>query len=284
MAKVLSISSQVVYGHIGNSIAAFVLQRMGHSVLSLPTIILSNRPGYAAIAGGPTDPNTLDAMLEAALSNGWLAGVDAILTGYLPTAEHAELSRTWIAKIKALNPRAIYLCDPIIGDEPGGLYIGEAAACSVRGRLVPLSDILTPNRFELGWLSGYAVPDAAAAVKAARSLPCPAVLVTSAPMRSPDQLANILVEGDEIAATACPRQIVHARGTGDFFASIFLAHKLNGLSNRTALRAATAAISLVLAASEGRGELALIETQGNWAKSEPALAALAPLPGLGAAS
>ncbi len=280
MAKVLSISSQVVYGHVGNSTAAFVLQRMGHEVLSLPTVLLSNRPGYGAIAGEPIDPRKLDTMLSAAWSNGWLAGVDAILTGYIPTAEHAHLCEIWV---KALNPDALYLCDPIIGDEPAGVYIGEDAAHAIRERLVPLADILTPNRFELGWLSGQVIADAAAAVAAARSLWRPAVVVTSAPAGTPDRLANILAGQSGTAATVCPRETVHARGTGDFFAAVFLAHRLNGLSNRAALQAATAAMSHILDASKGRSELALIETQAVWAQQPPPRAALAQLLGLEAA-
>ncbi len=283
MAKVLSISSQVVYGHVGNSTAGFVLQRMGHSVLGLPTVLLSNRPGYRAIAGERIDPRTLGAMLEAASGNGWLAGLDAIQTGYMPTAEHAALCEAWIARIKALNPNVIYLCDPIIGDEPAGIYIGLEAARAIAGKLVPLADILTPNRFEVEWLAGWSVPDAAAAVDAARSLPVPAVLVTSAPAAAPEMLANILVERAGIAATVCPRQTVHAHGTGDFFAAMFLGHRLNGLCNRVALQAATAAMSLVLNASSGLAELALIETQAGWAQRPPPLAPLAALPGLDAA-
>jgi pyridoxine kinase len=274
MAKVLAISSQVVYGHVGNSTAAFVLQRMGHSVLALPTVLLSNRPGYKAIAGERIGAAKLNAMLEAASGNGWLADVDAIMTGYIPTEEHAALCKAWIAKVKALNPAAIYLCDPIVGDEPAGIYIEEAAAHAIRERLVPLADIVTPNRFELGWLAGRAVDDAAAALDAARVLDRPAVLATSAPAAAPDHLANLLVEGSEAAATVCPRETVHARGTGDFFAAIFLAHRLNRLSNRAALQAATAAMRIVLEASKARAELALIETQAAWAQTPPPLAPL----------
>jgi pyridoxine kinase len=280
MAKVLSISSQVVYGHVGNSTACFVLQRMGHEVLSLPTVLLSNRPGYGALAGDRMGPARLDAMLEAALANGGLADAGAILTGYIPTAEHATLCEGWIRRIKTLNPHAVYLCDPIIGDEPTGIYIEEAAACAIRDRLVPLAGILTPNRFELGWLAGRPIPDAAAAVAAARSLAPPAVIVTSAPADAPDRIANILVEGCDTAATASASEPVQARGTGDFFAANFFAHKLNGSSNRDALRAAAAAVTMILAASKGESELALIETQACWAEAGLPPAALVSLPGL----
>jgi pyridoxine kinase len=271
---VLSISSQVVYGHVGNSTAAFVLQRMGHEVLALPTVLLSNRPGYGAIAGEPLDPARLDALLEAASRNGWLASVDAVLTGYMPTAGHVALCERWI---KALGPDALYLCDPIIGDEPHGVYVREEAGHAIRERLVPLADVLTPNLFELGWLTGMPVADAAGAIAAASSLGRPDVIVTSAPGPAPDLLANLLVGRADAAACVCPRETVHARGTGDFFAALFLAHRLNGLPSGTALQAASAAMGLVLAASVGRGELALIETQDDWAQPPPALAPLTPL-------
>jgi pyridoxine kinase len=280
MAKVLSISSQVVYGHVGNSTACFVLQRMGHEVLSLPTVLLSNRPGYQALAGDRTDPARIDAMLEAALANGWLGDIDAILTGYIPAAEHAALCERWITRIKGLRPEAVYLCDPITGDEPAGIYIQEAAARAIREQLVPLADILTPNRFELGWLSSRPVPDAATVVTAARALARPAVIVTSAPAGAQDRIANILVEGSETAATVSARETVQAHGTGDFFAAHFLAHRLAGSSNRDALRASGAAMTMILAASEGRSELALIETQALWADTGLPPAPLVSLPGI----
>jgi len=277
MAKVLSISSQVICGHVGNSAAAFVLQRMGHDVLAAPTIILSNRPGYKAIAGEPTDPAKLDAMLRAALANGALEGIDAVLTGYMPTPEHAEFCRTWIETIKAKSPGCVTLCDPIVGDEPSGVYVREDAARAVRDRLVPLADIVTPNAFELGWLSGRPVADLADAIAAAKALRRPTVVATSAPATAPCMLSNLCVERGEAVATQSPKKIVQAHGTGDFFAAIFLAHRLNGLASPAALRAAVAAIDFVLERSAGRSELALIDTQDVWAAKAPALVPLAPL-------
>ena len=156
------------------------------------------------------------------------------------------------------------------------IYIREEAALAIRQRLVPHADVLTPNLFELGWLTGKPAATTAEAIAAARLLGKPGVIVTSAPASTADRLANLLVEETSTAACVCLRQTVHARGTGDFFAAIFLAHRLNGLSNRAALQAASAAMSLVLAASEGRAELALIETQAEWARQPPPLARLTP--------
>ena len=276
MAKVLSVSSQVVYGHAGNSAGVFALQRMGHEVLALPTVLLSNRPGYGAIAGEAIEPARLDAMLKALEANNFLSGVDAILTGYMPTAAHAELCARWI---EAAGGRPLYVCDPIIGDDPGGIYIREEAAHAIRERLVPLADVLTPNLFELGWLTGAPVGGAGEAVEAARSLGKAAIIVTSAPASAPGRVATLLVEEASAAACEAPRETVLAHGTGDFLAAMFLAHRLNGLAGAEALQAACAAMSLVLAASRGRTELALIETQGEWARVPPPLAPLTPVRG-----
>ncbi|MBT3071954.1 pyridoxal kinase [Rhodomicrobium sp. Az07] len=280
MAKVLSISSQVVYGHVGNSATAFVMQRMGHGVLPLPTILLSNRPGYKALAGEPIAVEKLDALLRAAEENGWLSQIDGVLTGYIPTPSHAELCRDWIAKIKAANPAALYLCDPIMGDLPHGLYVSEGTAEAVRDVLLPVADAVTPNVFELGWLTRRAIASPASAIAAALALARPTVVVTSAPAAKADALANILVKGREVFATVSPRRALAAHGTGDVLAALLLSYKLNGFVASAALRAATAAIDAITEKSEGRTELALIETQAAWAAADPLLAPLAALPGI----
>lgn len=266
MAKVLSISSQVVYGHVGNSVTGFVLQRLGHEILNLPTVLLSNRPGYSAISKLPIDPAALEAMLQAVAANRQLDSVDAILTGYLPSVAHVEFSADCVGRLKSRRPELIYLCDPILGDEPAGIYIDENAARGVRDVLVKQADIVTPNCFELGWLSGQGIGTSAEAVAAAQSLGPRSVIVTSAPAAAPDLLANILVESEHVISTSIARRTVLAHGTGDFFASILLAHILNGAGTGKALRAATLAMDAVLEASDGLPELALVSTQAIWAE------------------
>ncbi len=267
MARVLSISSQVVYGHVGNSITTFVLQRFGHEVFAAPTVILSNRPGYDALAGMRIPAETLDAILEAGQTNGWLHDLDAVVTGYLPSVAHVNLCVRWITRLKQRQPKLFHLCDPILGDDPQGMYIDAEAAAALKGKLLQLADCVTPNRFELAWLSGRAVETAEAVVPAARSLRLPKVLTTSAPGASSDELRNVFLDETGVTATAVKRRTVHAHGTGDFFASFFLAQLLNGKPPAQALQAATVAMEAVLDASEGRSELALTASQHAWMPS-----------------
>lgn len=269
MAKILSISSQVVHGHVGNSVSVFTLQSLGHHVCSLPTVLLSNRPGYPAIAGTRVAPEVLNDILAAGIINGWLLEIDAIITGYLPSAAHVDVCATWVADLKKRRADVLYLCDPILGDDPVGVYIDEAAASAVHDKLRPLADIITPNRFELAWLSGNDISDIESAGLAARRLGVATVVVTSAPAETPGMLSNLLYERGEMTKTTVTQRVVHAHGTGDFFASVFLAHKLRGASSVQGLRAATAAMERVLDASAGFHELALVESRSAWAPFDP---------------
>ena len=195
MPTILSLSSQVARGHVGHSAAIFAWQRLGIEVVALPTILLSNRPDYPHRAGERIRPEFLSEMVAALDANGWLGEIDAVFTGYLPSAAHVALAAGLVDRLKAAKPDLLYCCDPILGDEPGGLYIAEDAANAMRDTLLPLADVVTPNRFELGWLAGEGVLSAADAVRAARRLTRPMVLATSAPGDSTDELTNLLVEG-----------------------------------------------------------------------------------------
>ncbi|MEW5965372.1 MAG: bifunctional hydroxymethylpyrimidine kinase/phosphomethylpyrimidine kinase, partial [Pseudomonadota bacterium] len=170
MARVLAISSFVASGHVGLSAAWPVLSAMGHETIALPTRVLSNHPAHPHSSAHDIPPAALAAMLDALDANGRLAGIDLVLTGYLPLAAYCEVALAAISRIRRQSPAAQVLVDPILGDDPGGLYIAADAAAAIRDSLLPEADIATPNRFELAWLSGQAVCDVAAAIPAARPL------------------------------------------------------------------------------------------------------------------
>ena len=152
MPTVLSISSQVVYGHVGNSASAFALRRLGVHVLPVPTIVLTSHPGISPHAIQRIAPDKLDEMLGALAANGWLDRLDAVQTGYLPSAAHVAVAAKWARRLRGEG--ALYVCDPIIGDAPAGLYVPEESARAIAEELLPLADVATPNRFELGWFAG----------------------------------------------------------------------------------------------------------------------------------
>lgn len=265
--RVLAISSQVVRGHIGLSAIVPALQVLGHEVWPMPTILLSNHPGHRVAAGVRTPVETLDAMLDALAGNGWLGEVDAVLTGYLPSAEHVAFAARAVARVRQLKPQATVLVDPVLGDDPKGLYIDPAAATAMRDILVPLASIVTPNRFELGWLTGLPVSSLAAVGVAARSLPVRSCAVTSAavsPERGagPDsmdrRITTLMISGGTAVTATAAWQPRAPHGTGDLFAGLMLASLLHGRTADEAVARAVAGVSAAIEASAGRDELATV--------------------------
>jgi pyridoxine kinase len=269
MPTILSLSSQVARGHVGHSAAVFAWERLGIEVVALPTILLSNRPDYPHRAGERIRPELLGEMLAALEANGWMGEIDAVFTGYLPTAAHVALAAGLVKRLKAANPQVLYCCDPILGDEPAGLYIAEDAATALRDTLIPLADLITPNRFELEWLTGKAAGSVADAIRAARAVATPMVLATSAPADSGNDLMNLLVQGDRAWGAVVRRRAAVPHGTGDLMAALFFGHLLRLRPSAEALALATAGIEAVIEASGSRDELNLIASQDSWAAPAP---------------
>lgn len=147
MARVLVISSQVARGSVGLNAVLPALAAYGHEAIALPTVLLSNHPGHGRFAGERIDPTMLGRMVDALDANGWLDEVAAVLTGYLPSAAHVGFAAKALAMVQARNPAARLFCDPVLGDDPKGLYIAEEAAHALRDALVPLAEFTFPNRF-----------------------------------------------------------------------------------------------------------------------------------------
>lgn len=272
MARLLAISSQVARGHVGLSAIVPALQALGHEVIALPTILLSNHPGHAHIAGERIDPALLHHILDALAANGWLVGVDAVLAGYLPSAGHVAFVAAALDRLRAANARLVYLCDPVIGDEPKGLYIAPDAAEAIRDRLVPQADILKLNRFELAWLAGESIADASKAAMIAKAHAWPQLVVTSLPADDGHNIENALVMGGDLAATVrVARHPKVPNGTGDLISALLLGHQLASPQTvADAFRRAVEGVRLVVERSLGADELRLVASLGEIATCRPA--------------
>jgi pyridoxine kinase len=266
MPRVLALSSHVAYGSVGLAVIVPALQALGHEVVALPTVVLSNHPGHAHVAGIEVAPATLEQILEALAANGWLASVDAVLTGYLPSEAHVGVARTAFARVREANPAALLVCDPVLGDAPGGLYIDEGAAMAIAEQLLARCDLATPNAFELAWLSAEPVTTIDEAVVAARVLGVPSVLATSVPAGE-NRLATLLVSEKATQACFVPRRKTAPHGTGDLLAALYLGHALNGEEPGQCLARAAAAVEAGLEASAGRDELSLAAAGTIWTQA-----------------
>ncbi len=249
---VIVISSHVVRGSVGNRAAVFALESLGFPVWAVPTVVLPWHPGHGP-AGRIVPPADEFLRLMQDLQRApWLGEVGAVLTGYLGHPEQAAAAAELIKAVKAKNPKAVYLCDPVIGDEKG-LYVPEATAVGIRDRLMPLADIATPNRFELAWLTGVPLEDNKALMEAALDAGPATMLVTSAIAMMTGGIGNILLT-PTLALMAEHRRVDGpTNGLGDLTSAVFLARRLSGLSEEKMLQSTTAAVFEIMARSAKRG-------------------------------
>ena len=258
---ILSLQSEVVYGHVGNSAARFALQRLGFDVWALPTTLLSNHPGHKKFRGEAIPAQTMRALLTGIAENGWLKNCAAVLSGYLGHADHAEIVAEAVAQTKQANPQALYLCDPVFGDDDGA-YAKPGVAEAMARRLVPLADIIAPNRFELASLTARQITNPREAVAAARSLGRREVLVTSVPFGN-DEIGSLIVTRDDAVATVTPKLDAVPHGTGDLMSALYLGGRIAGSPPLAALESAASATHAAILASiaAGADELVLIPAQ-----------------------
>ncbi len=246
MKTVLSIHSHVAGARVGNSVAAFAMERLGVRVFQLPTTILGRRPDRGAPGGGPLPKETLASLFDGLAADGALGEIDAVLSGYVGDAEQVEVILDAVERVKAANPYAIYVCDPVLGDEGKGLYVRSDIADAVLNGLAPRADWLAPNVFELGLLAGKTIEDLAGARAAARRIGRP-VLASSIPTELGLGVLYAAPAGDWICETA---KLPNApKGAGDLLTALFLARRLLGQAPAVALEAATGAVYDVIVRS-----------------------------------
>lgn len=261
--RILSIQSSVAFGYVGNSAAVFALQRLGHEVWPVDTVTLANHVGYETARGRAVPASEIAELVTGLDERGALGDVDAVLTGYLGGADQVAVVLDAVERARAGNPALTYGCDPVLGDGHA-LYVSESLAAEVRDRLVPTADIVTPNAFELGWLTGAAVDTLDDVVEAAGALleqGPERVLVTSVPID--DGLGMVALDASGAWATGTPRLPIAVNGAGDIAAALFLAHLHETGTTASALACTTAAVYGVLEATRAAGtrELRLVEAQ-----------------------
>ncbi len=268
---ILSIQSSVAYGHVGNAVAVFALQRLGFEVWPVNTVAYSNHPGYGNWRGRVADTSEVAALIEGIAGRGALAGCQAVLGGYLGAAETGPVVLDAAAAVKAANGDALYCCDPVIGDAAEGVYVADGVAEFIKSEAVGRADILLPNAFELEYLTGRAVETVEHALAAARVLleRGPRLVVATSLVSGAGNTENaetvetLAVSPSEAWLVAVPRLSSSAKGTGDLFTALFLGHYLQSRRPGDALGAAASAVFAVLAETKkaGRRELALVAAQ-----------------------
>ncbi|GJE00403.1 pyridoxal kinase PdxY [Methylobacterium isbiliense] len=269
--NILSIQSHVAYGHVGNASAVFPMQRLGVEVWPIHTVQFSNHTGYGAWRGRVFDGAAIADLVEGIAERGVLPECDGVLSGYIGSAEIGEAILGAVARVRAANAAALYCCDPVIGDVGRGVFVRPGVPEFMRDRALPAADLITPNLFELQFLSGRACGSLAEAKRAVAALQAQGpgvVLVTSLhTAETPADAVDLLAaEGGQFWRVRTPRLSLDINGAGDASAALFLVHHARTRSAAEALGATAASIYGLLrrTAEAGSREILTVAAQDEF--------------------
>jgi pyridoxine kinase len=270
--KILSIQSAVAYGHVGNSAAVFPLQRIGVEVLPVYTVNFSNHTGYGAWRGPLIAPEQVSDVIAGIEDRGVFPQIDVVLSGYQGGVGIGDVIVDAVRRVKEANPSAIYACDPVMGNAKSGCFVAPEIPVLLRERVVPAADIITPNQFELGFLTGSdpsTLESTLESVDLARAMGPSTVLVTSVerPDRDPETIEMLAADDSGAWIVKTPRLPLKVNGSGDVTAALFTAHyRATGEAPTALERTASSIFDLINATYQaGERELQLVEAQEFYA-------------------
>ncbi|GMR54312.1 hypothetical protein PMAYCL1PPCAC_24507, partial [Pristionchus mayeri] len=236
--RVFSIQSHVVHGYAGNKAAVFPLQINGFHVDFVNSVHFSNHTGYANLRGDRLDSDQLGSIYEGLSLNG-LTTYSHLLTGYCGNPGFLTRIGDIVKDLKKKNDHLLYVCDPVLGDH-GKYYTPRELLPVYKEVIVPLADVLTPNCFELGELSGRKIEseaDCLSAVDAIHDMGVSRVVVTSGiPCKEEETHLIALASTRNGDGTATRHRFMFQKrtgifvgtesgnfgGTGDLFASLLI--------------------------------------------------------------
>lgn len=246
--SIISIQSQVVHGHVGNSAAVLPMQARGLNVAAVPTTLLSNSPHFETMRGCVLAPELVGDLLRGVEERGLIETSRYIVSGYLGSRANGEVVAAFVERARQINPDIIYICDPVMGDSNLGVFVADQVIECLLDHLVPLADLLTPNQFELGLLTQSqptSWPRLKAEVAKIQAIRGARLIVTGCafPDTPKGSLENIVVEDGTFTRLTSPRLPIVPVGTGDLFTGLLTA---NLALDRNLVRAARNAAGVVL--------------------------------------
>lgn len=271
MKNVLSIQSHVVYGYAGNKAAVFPMQLLGIDTWALNTVQFSNHTQYGKWKGMVIPKEQIGEIAQGIAEIDALHECDAVLSGYIGAAEQGAEILAVVAKIKALNPNAVYFCDPVMGHPDKGCIVAPGVAEFLRDEAMAQADIIAPNLVELRELTGLPVENFEQAIEAIN------VILSKGPKRvlvkhlsrvgkDPSQFEMVLANQDGIYHISRPLHEFVGRdpvGVGDLTSGLFLANLLNGKSDLDAFEHTANAVNDVMSITQqsGKYELQIIKAR-----------------------
>lgn len=267
---VLSIQSHVAYGHVGNDAAMLPLQLLGIEPVAVHTVQFSNHTGYGEFKGQVFTPTHVQDVLDGLRARGVLERCTAVLSGYLGDAGVGEAILAAVQEVRASQPKAYYLCDPVMGDVGRGVFVRPGIPEFLRKRALSQASVITPNHYEFELLCGGPLTTVQAATQAARTMlgqmhDRQSALIVITSLRTDDlptdQLATLAVTADKAWLVQTPYADLHPlpNGMGDVFSAVLLGHLIQGKAVPDAVSQAVSTLyALVSSTVSGQRDLPLV--------------------------
>ncbi|MCJ1227424.1 putative pyridoxal kinase [Toensbergia leucococca] len=240
--RVLAIASHVVYGYVGNTMAAFVMQSLGCEVAALNTVHFSNHTAYNQFRGTKASAQEIQD-IYAGLKQSYLTDFDIMLSGYAPSAETVEAVGVIGRDLKLLSSTKpgsfFWVLDPVMGDD-GKIYVNKDVIPAYKN-LLRDADLILPNQFEAELLSETKITSLPTLIEATTKLHkthrIPHIIITS--IHLDPSSATISVVGSTARTDYTPRLFkidvpsidCFFSGTGDLFAALTVVRLREAISD-----------------------------------------------------
>ncbi len=209
-----SIQNSVAMGFLGNQASFAIVNALGGRLVHAQSQFSSAHGGVSGRSSIIADVAQFRREVNFVVAQ--RPGI--IHVGYLPKPMHVDVVASSLRDYKG-----VVLVDPVIGDHRKGLYVTEETARAIKDWLIPLAQIITPNRFEAEVLlgSGDGTLSEYAYLNGLFDLGPEAVVITSF-TRDPEKHRTTLLFTNgytyhRISGPFFPRYAAH--GVGDVFAS-----------------------------------------------------------------
>ncbi|MCJ1486146.1 putative pyridoxal kinase [Schaereria dolodes] len=239
--RVLAIASHVVYGYVGNTMVALVMQSLGCEVAALNTVHYSNHTGYNQFKGTKTSAEEIRGLYEG-LKQSYLTDFDVMLSGYAPSADAVEavgsIGRDLNLKAGTKSGSFFWALDPVMGDN-GQLYINEDVIPAYKN-LLHDADLILPNQFEVELLSDVKITSLTtifeAVTKLHKQYQLPHIVITSIHFAESPTTLSVVGSTRRSDGTSrlfkidIPSIDCYFSGTGDMFAALTVARLRQAVS------------------------------------------------------
>jgi pyridoxine kinase len=255
---------------------------MGKEVWPINTVQFSNHTGYGNWRGQVFEASHLFEVFEGIKELGMIGQCEAILSGYMGDRSIGRAILHAVNEIKYYNPKMIYCCDPVFGDYEHGIFVRTAIPEFFMQDLIPKAHIITPNQFEMEFISGYEsinLENVRVACQKTHLMGPKIILITSFKITDRlNEINMILSYNDELWIVTTPYLPFSKlpSGCGDIFSALFLANYLDSSDPVLSLEKTVATIFDIISKTfeNNSHELQLIQSQESITKPQNSFKAI----------